>query len=234
MLNTHAIEDDELNVFKCALCDSVFVERREMQRHIKKVHGPLIGLGDMHEPVYDENEDPFTEFPKPGEMAHLYHLSLPYILRGHDLTNENIHVFSYPVRFKVTSEDIERQVKEIYYHQHSQKSFKLDVSAGVLLFSQEDEKWRYFAPQTNCMVMDFPIIIHNKRTMNAAVDYLQKMPLDDAIRNLRPDTKWKVMAITNLDWYTYNLEYTLGGGASVLPEYVRRNKSIITEIKHRM
>lgn len=219
---------DKHNPYKwktCPICGKLVIDKKALIYHLQNDHHPQEGRGDPHDPVFGPDENPFAMHNRPREMRAEYERSLPYVLKKDDLSDPNIHIYSFPIKFTITDNDIDKHLKHIY--DRETHAFKLDFAAGVLLWNVDTKKWRYFAPQFNASLLERPLVIYGRLTLQKAIEALQQMDLNTLIRNYRPNSSWKVQAITNIDYYAYNLNYVLGSNEVELPGYVRSKRCII-------
>lgn len=192
----------------------------------------MYGRGDLQESPYAADENPFQGFPDEERVNQLYKDSSVYILQPNDTSQEAVMVFNYPIRGHVTQSQLAQQMRKIYTH--ANKAYKLELSAGVILRNSETGALRYFKPEANAYVLENPLPVVDKTSMEAGIRYINSLNIDDLIRSFRPDTKWVVQFITNLEWHAWKTNYPLGArlNTTVLPYHIRICKSIITEFDY--
>ena len=215
--------------YRCGLCGRYFLGRAALHTHRVREHRLQYGGGDMQESPFAQNERPFEQFPDAEKMHQLYKDNEVYILRPHMLENPNVQVFNYPIKGKVTDAELERQMRDIYENPDTGHAYKLELTAGVILRGTDDGELRYYKPETNSYVLDVPMVIDSPAALEANIEYLQQLDVDDLIRSFRPNTKFVVQYIVQLEWHLWPMDYPLGRNEQVeLPQYIIANRSIIT------
>ena len=81
-----------------------------------------------------------------------------------------------------------------------QSRFKLNYSFGYVLRNIDTDELRYYHPSSkNALVSDAAVTISNS---NELEEFLHKIAAEDFLESFnRPDTKWKIIRITNLVFY---------------------------------
>ena len=161
-------------------------------------------------------------------MEEMYNDNDIYILSPHQFVSQLKYIYNFPINKRVDQGDIRNILETIYHHPKQGKAFKFTLSAGIIMENREDGTLRYFKPAMNVTILPDPILVKDRRGLQRAINKLQNMDIDELIRNYRPNTKWIVKFVTNLEVNVYNTLYTLGSDEEQLPEYIRRNKFIQT------
>lgn len=221
--------------YRCAFCGLAFTSRAQLNIHRVRYHRLMFGGGDLQSPPFDPNANPFEEFPDGEEMEEIYRANEEYILHNHQLEDEAVLIFNYPVAGHATQDDVESQMRQIYEHESTSKAYKLELSAGVILRHSIDGTLRYFKPESNVYILDHPLLIADKETLDASVNHMRAINIDEMIRNFRPDTKWVVTYITQLEWHVWPTNFPLGGkrkNASALPPHIHNSHYIVTDFDY--
>ena len=216
----------------CGICGRKFPSRRTLHIHKAKYHYLVYGRGSLQESPFAQNENPFEDFPEKEEMWELYKNSRVYILQPHEDRIENVLLFNYPIKGQVSPDILEKQMREIY--QKSDKAYKLELTAGVILKDTTDGSLRYFRPEANAYLFDEPLPIVDKKSMEAATNHIKALNIDDLVRSFRPSTKYVVLYITQLEWHAWKTNFALGARVNPndIPWYIKRRHSIITEFDY--
>ena len=148
-----------------------------------------------------------------------------FILHPHDETNATRKMYNFPLPGGFDDEDIRKQMTTIFKRQAN--SYKLNLSAGIILEHIVDEKYRYFVPGSNMYLLDTALTITNLKSLEAAIRDLQKQNLEETIKLFRPNSGYRLRFITQLKYYIYLTEYPLGNGTT-LPDFILKNKHVIT------
>ncbi len=216
------------NWTKCPLCGAYLPSANHLHLHITQRHPPQFGAGEPQQPILRHNDPLFQNFPHPQRVEALYNSNLSYILAPHNFSNSNIHVYNFPVAGSVTDNDIDTQMREIYHNENTQHAYKLDVSAGVILYNASRNLYRYFAPASNAYVLDDPLLVESRATLESTIDTLKQMDLDYMIRRFRPNLKFQVVMICNLEWHVYMLDVALTSLDLKFPSFIRNKRSIVS------
>ena len=85
-----------------------------------------------------------------------------------------------------------------------QTRFKLNYSFGYVLRNIDTDELRYcHSSSNNALVLEAAVTISNS---NELEKFLRKIAAEDFLENFnRPDTKWKLLQLTNLVFYLNNL-----------------------------
>ncbi|XP_069106330.1 uncharacterized protein [Argopecten irradians] len=121
-------------------------------------------------------------------------------------------------------EDIESQLMTIFSEQNL--AFKINGSFGFVLRDVQGN-FRYFYPHNNETIFESPHLVNNVQGVHSLVHTLRNIDILYSIFKQRPSTKWTVYRITNVRWTVTRTSFPLGAG-TVLPDYVKSKKSIIS------
>jgi hypothetical protein len=112
----------------------------------------------------------------------------------------------------------------------SQWKMKINASVGCLLVHKESGRYRYFhSSSNNACLFERPRLISSLAELDSLIDDVVSTDLQHESVKRRPNTQWRLHAVTNLTFYLYKLIDISRVGANVdLPDYVRRNKSLFT------
>ena len=218
----------------CTLCDAVFTDGKSLHKHRMRVHKVQLGGGQLQDPPFEEGEDPFAAFPDGAEMNELYQDSELYILEPNILEDPVFKSFNFPINGTVTNEEVEKQMREIYDDSSMNKSYKLEISPGFIMKSTENGELRYFKPSGNAYILENPLLIDSRETLDAAIRYLNSIELDDMIRNYRPSTKYQVLYITQLTYHVWLTDFPIGAYKihKFLPQYLVANRYVDTSVDY--
>ena len=95
--------------------------------------------------------------------------------------------------------------------------FKLNYSFGYVLRNIDTDEFRYSHPSSNnAQLLDMAVTISSS---NELEEFLRKTAAEDFFENFsRPDTKWKIVRITNLVFYINHLANAPLSGPVEFPE----------------
>ena len=223
---THTSVQPTPPTYSCRLCRSVFPNRSLLHVHRVRAHRNQVGGSDLQERPWRDNENPFEDVTDNDAMEELYNDNDVYILAPNQFLSPLKSIYNMPVKRQLSDNAIKNMLESIYHHPKQGKAFKFNLAAGVIMENREDGSLRYFKPSTNMTLLDHPISIRDRASLQRAIDSLQGMDLNDLIRNYRINSKYFVKFITNLELYAYNTSFPLGANHTILPDYVRNNPYI--------
>ena len=212
-------------VFKCRACNKHFAGRRMLFRHHQAIH--QVGAGGLQSPPWDEGEDPFRDLPRGEELREQYDLNRAFILAPHRLNNAIKKIYNFPVDEQITDQDISSHMNYIFNQQ--ERGYKLNFSVGLILerVGENDREMRYFRPAANTQVLSLPVTIWNRRSLQAAIQNIQNIDLNEYVQRLRPNTSYRVRFITQIEYYIYLTDFNLGEDI-ILPDFILSKRCIIT------
>ena len=219
----------------CMLCDAIFTNRKALHTHRVRTHKMQLGGADLQDVPFSEDEDPFEQFPEGEEMGELYQDSELYILEPNILDDPVFKSFNFPINGTIDNEEVKIQMREIYNDPSMSKSYKLDIAVGFIMKSTEDNSLRYFKPSGNAYILDDPLVIDSRETLEASIRYLVSLDLDEMVRSFRPSTKYQVLYITQIMYHCWLTDFALGSHKAhdFLPRYVTSNKYIDTSFDYK-
>ena len=240
--------------FRCRRCNQYFIGRRALFVHHQSAH--LMGGGDLQNRPWGDGANPFTNMPRGREMQRLYDTNKIYILAPHresvplnaELEEVNVEgemelaglsdddgqtlkrVYNFPINEEVQDADIERQLDFVFSEQDH--AFKINFSVGLILehTSNADEELRYFKPAANVRMLDSPIAVWNRESLARAIREIQEKNINEYVKTLRPNSKYAIRFITQIEYYIYTTKFLLGTH-TLLPSFVRDKKCILTRSK---
>lgn len=116
-------------------------------------------------------------------------------------------------------------------------SAKLNASLGCLLVHKDGDRYRYFhSSSNNAKLLDYPRLVESLSNVDAFLDDITSMDLAERSVMVRPNTEWKLHALTNMTFYFSKMTGVgkIGDGDVKLPAYIKNRKSIIglvTDVK---
>ena len=214
--------------YTCRICKAVLPSRSLLHVHRVRAHSNQIGGADLQARPWNDNDNPFDEFPNSEDFDEIYNDNDIYILSPHHFVTPLKFIYNFPINKRVDNNDIRNIVESVVQHPNQGKAFKFNLSAGVIMENRENGNLRYFKPAINAALLPELILVKDRRTMERAIIKLQEMDLDELIRNYRLNTKWIVKFVTNIEVNVYNTLFPLGNDNAQLPDYVKRNRCIRT------
>ena len=108
---------------------------------------------------------------------------------------------------------------------HQKNRFKINYSLAFILKNIETKELRYYhASFNNAQILETALLINNRKDLINFLNSLAEESFYDGLT--RPDTKWKMVQISNITFYANSLkDAPLGAGAS-LPSYITNNHAL--------
>ena len=112
---------------------------------------------------------------------------------------------------------------------------KLNVSPGCVLRNKNTNELRYFhSSSNNATVFPSPRLVSTNADLQRFVEDLAATDVSEQVVARRPNTEWTLVNVTNLTFYLYKILGGLRiGVAPDLPEYLLRNRHLVSMIKAR-
>ena len=222
--NHQAPQAEENRVrYRCRLCPLGFENMSLLQNHYVREHrgrglqpmpylaGQEPWLLDRNEidhglrECYEDNRALILELPNRGPVESIYNI---------------------PVAENLNYEEIERGINEIYdRHTHA---FRINLSFGFIMRHDTERRYRYFRPQDNVSVLDQPVLISKRSDIQKVMRQLRAMDIIFELSKNRPDTKWRLVLISNIRFKVYSTNFALGSDRIILPDRIKNSKSIIS------
>ena len=133
---------------------------------------------------------------------------------------QNISNIFYDRDFKDLIETIAERIMT-----YQKNRFKINYSLAFILKNIEAKELRYcHASFNNAQILETALLINNRKEL---LNFLNSLAEESFYNGLtRPDTKWKVVQISNITFYANSLkDAPLGAGAS-LPSYITNNHGL--------
>ena len=120
---------------------------------------------------------------------------------------------------------------------HQTRAFKINFSPSFILRHIETGELRYYYGSSfNNRILESPKLITSGYDFQCFINELESLDLLNFCKDSRPDTKWVILTITNVTFFVdkINTSTYLGkvGATVVLPEYIKRMKSLISLTNH--
>ncbi|XP_048238897.1 uncharacterized protein LOC124129020 [Haliotis rufescens] len=176
--------------------------------------------GEGPAPWVEESTGKVTE---PG-LQEAYDLDAPYIL-ARDQPGEVFSTYNLPVNNNFSIGELMERAREIY--QSLSYSFRFNLAFGVILRHVETGRYRYFHPYAVDPLFTTPLYITELRDLERLRQRLESLDVMSYLLKQRPDTKWKPVLITNVQFYAYRMNFPLGHPPVALPDYLKHHKAII-------
>ena len=206
---------------QCSICDMGFATKRARDEHAQEAHDQsAFDMYSEYLPRYILENSGAIQCIKTN--THL-------IMKPHFVQNECMKLNFF--RFNMISlNDIVEHLHELF-NMHGD-SFKLNLSFGYILYNTQTDSYSYFYPGNNEMLLPEPFSISQPSDIPLLVDILREKDILHHVQKQRPNTNYRVVHITNVQYMTYNRGYVLGNDEFVLPAYIQNLTSITSLIKN--
>ena len=160
----------------------------------------------------DETDDDIKEFMKK------YLSSIRTFNRKNKV--QNIFNFYYNKDMKEMVQNISEAIMK-----EQENRFKINYSLAYVLKNIETNELRYFhSSYNNHLMLETALLISNRQEL---LDFLNSIAEESFMENItRPDTKWKVIQISNLTFYINHLQDAPLGAPIDLPDFIMNNHGL--------
>ena len=204
--------------YLCHTCGFKAHNRKVLYNHRNIFHGGLV-TNDF------DVDDPDPEFQE------VFKANKGHIFVQHEFGTLK-STFNFPSKdFKNGYKELSQHLDDIFQEQKS--AFKINLSVGFVMQDlTQPDNYRYFIPGKNQMIFDTPYYITKKTQIRRLVNKLKKLDIREVLKNERPNSKFQVYYITNVNYYVYNTNYPLRY-VKDLPDHIKNKKSLITLLRDR-
>ena len=128
--------------------------------------------------------------------------------------------------------EIKRDIEEICDGMNV--AFRMNYGYGFVMYDEELDRYSYFHASPNKFtVLPQPITIPSRARFNEFVRNLPLEESDDFTNLQRPNTKTRIVLVTNLTFFIYKLDFVLIGCPGELPPFLTTSRQIIAMNKDR-
>ena len=174
----------------------------------------------------DPNDAPWisSEGEVNQDLADAYQAEQDLILAQSE-TETQPRVYNLPVRHDVQLHQVIDFVSHIWSTE--QHAFRINLQFGYILRDRETGRYRYFKPIFTQGFFDHPFRISSSDDIEDLRRRLESMDFIQHVLNQRPNTKWELELLTNLQATIYPLDFVAGNTPICLPRYIVDSKSIM-------
>ena len=122
------------------------------------------------------------------------------------------------------NEAMDHAIEQVYRRQNH--SFKINLSFPAIFQNRETQEYKFYYASNNTKLLDKPKLIQNQDDLNDLLNFLSAKDFPTHLRNQRPNTKWVLERIVNLQIRVFPTTYPLGNPPE-LPDYIKNNRYII-------
>ena len=201
----------------CRRCNHTFNNRKDLYHHFMSLH--QTGGSNVDEVTFETN--PFLA-EEDEDLQKVYDMHRSFIHDTHQIGPIS-SIYNFPLQDTFDVETLMQQVNEIYNTEN--KSFKLNLTFGLILQNRETKEYRFFKPYKNDEVFQRPVYVTNREDLKKLEQKLREMDVNNYVLTQRPNSKYIPTLVTNVKWWVSHTNYPLGLG--LLPDYIRNMKSIV-------
>ena len=223
------ISKKKITRFRCRECNDHFDDRKILYNHRMTTH--QIGLGgNLQQDDYAKGTVVPPWLGENGEvidqqLKDIYENHKSIILQPHDMAGNIKKVFNFPIGNNVSLHMIDNQLRYIYDKLNN--AFKINLSFGIILKHVETGEYRYFKAYDNgVQILTYPWRVSRWSNARQLSKKLEEMDIIENASKVRPDTKWKPFLLTNVRYSVSLLNYVLGLGSVILPQYIIKSKAM--------
>ena len=132
-------------------------------------------------------------------------------------------VYNLPVNHNVQISDIMNFVRSIQQSENS--VFRINLEFGYILRDRITGRHRYYSPISSNGVLNRPFRIDRASDVEKLEKILQKMDIIQHTLKKRPNTRWELALLTNLQATVYPMDFVAGAFVT-LPTFIKNSKSI--------
>ena len=165
-------------------------------------------------PVEEKEKDPSVE-----EVTNRHWQSIRNFIRKGKI--QSIFNFRYNKDFKLLINEIVDAIMQC-----QKTRFKINCSLAYILRNIETNQLRYFhSSYNNHQLLERALLISNRQELVKFLNNLSEEKFHEALS--RPDTKWKIVEISNLTFFVNHLQDVPLGAPSPLPPYIVNNRGLV-------
>ena len=122
------------------------------------------------------------------------------------------------------NKSMEHAIEQVYRLQNH--SFEVNLSFSAIFQSRETQEYKFYYVSNNTKVLDKPKLIQNQDDLNNLLNFLSAKDFPTHLGNQRPNTKWVLERIVNLQILVFPTTYPQRNPPE-LPDYIKNNPHII-------
>ena len=107
---------------------------------------------------------------------------------------------------------------------------KVNASVGCILVHKTTGRYRYFhSSVNNGTLFDKPKILSTGSEAEEFIEDVNSLDLEERAFRARPNTEWRLFAMTNMTFYFYKMiGISRAGSPDQLPSYIKRNRHLLS------
>ena len=206
---------------KCVVCQKQFPSFYSLQLHRRKVHQASTKIGfssTIRVREIIEKVDNDSESLK-KELAACQHLL-------DDMHSEHgrQEVFNFSLS-NLDTKKINEKLDQVFANLKC--AAKVNLALGFILQNVETNKYRYYYPHENNLLLDRAFLLSNKNNLLNLQNEIEKIDLIETCTKERQNSKWRFTVITNVTVFVALLtNIPMGCTDSPLPEPLLRNPEV--------
>ena len=200
-----------------------------------------LGLSQMlHTPPPSSPPPINNNDPRQQEFERFFHSEKPWdgdvqlrnvyfknfnLIHDSDQVHRRTHTYNRYLNSEETTlnEAMEHAIEQVYRRQIH--SFKINLSFSAIFQNRETQEYKSYYASNNTKLLDKPKLIQNQDDLNNLLNFLSAKDFPTHLRNQRPNTKWVLERIVNLQIRVFPTTYPLGNPPE-FPDYIKNNRYI--------
>ena len=172
---------------------------------------------DQHKDL--ENEGLTESDPEVKDFMQKYWRSIRSFAKNGKV--QNMYNIFYHRDFKDLVETIAERIMT-----HQKNRFKSNYILACILKNIQNEELRYYHSRyNNAQMLGTALLISNRKDLMDFLNVLAEESFYDGLS--RPDTKWKIVQISNITFYAKNLKDAPFGTRVTFPHHMENNHEIV-------
>ena len=161
------------------------------------------------------------------QLALTYRRHANMIRAGHSTASDLVHVYNFGSEDDgFTPAQFDQQLE--YMYRREGKSFKLNMSMGFILQNRDTLEFRYFHAHANSNLFDRPVFVKNVHDLDRLMERVRDLDIIAQLSVQRPDTKYRLVVVTNVKYTVYVTSFALGCPELILPPHIMNNRFVKT------
>ena len=147
------------------------------------------------------------------------------LIRDSDQVHRRTRTYNQYLNGEETTlnEAMEHAIEQVYRLQNH--SFKINLSFSAIFQNREIQEYKFYYASNNTKLLDKPKLIQSQDDLNNLLNLLTTKDFPTHLRNQRPNIKWVLERIVNLQIRVFPTTYPLGNSPE-LPDYIKNNRFI--------
>ena len=204
----------------CSICRRSFLGFLQLRQHLASDHGmESIEVLRMHLPNEIQENQGAMECVEDN-----VHLIMRPNVNGQLLSQHNFFNFGH-----LSAENIDNQITEIV--STLDNAAKINFAIGFIMQDISSGKYYYFYAEKNNYILDEQFLLSKPGDVLDLKKLISQLDVIELMCKDRPNSKYRLVHITNIMYDVHSLDYRFGDNTTELPDYLIAKKSITSLTK---